>query len=176
MVAVSGHKNARGLVRPGAFSRAAPTRCPTASTRYRPEPQPAIGRLPLGGVECLPCPSACATTRSANPERRAGRRCSTWRATSTVSRTRHPALRCVPSTTWACSTAWRALNAGLITTTQFLDLNEQVGGYDQDGNYIPSRSVGDAGAIRRAYQSGLQESATGGLASIPVFDTTGDVQ
>ena len=67
----------------------------------------------------------------------------------------------------------QALNAGVITPAQFLDLNETIGGYDQDGNYIPGRSVGDAGAIRRAYQSGLQESATGGLASIPVFDTTG---
>lgn len=66
-----------------------------------------------------------------------------------------------------------ALNAGLITTTQFLDLNEQVGGYDQDGNYVSTRSVGDSGAISRAYQSGLQLSGAGGLSSIPVVDISG---
>jgi len=43
-----------------------------------------------------------------------------------------------------------ALNAGAITTTQFLDLNRYIGGYDQDEKYIPQRTVGDAGAIRRA--------------------------
>ena len=66
-----------------------------------------------------------------------------------------------------------ALNAGVITAKQFLDLNEGVGGYDADANYIAARSVGDAGAIRRAYQSGLQLSGGGGLASIPVFDISG---
>jgi len=66
-----------------------------------------------------------------------------------------------------------ALNAGKISTTQFLDLNERVGGYDQDFNYVSSRSVGDPGAIRRAYQSGLQLGGGGGLASIPVMDITG---
>ncbi|MGI4776556.1 MAG: DUF6351 family protein [Janthinobacterium lividum] len=66
-----------------------------------------------------------------------------------------------------------ALNAQTITPTQFIDLNEQVGGYDQDGNYIKARSIGDAGAIKRAHQSGLQLSGGGGLASIPVFDFSG---
>jgi hypothetical protein len=63
-----------------------------------------------------------------------------------------------------------ALNAGAIATTQFLDLNEKIGGSDQDANYVASRSVGDAGAIRRAYQSGTTLGGGGGLASIPVFD------
>jgi hypothetical protein len=66
-----------------------------------------------------------------------------------------------------------ALNDGVITPKQFLDLNEGVGGYDADANYVAARSVGDAGAIRRAYQSGLQLSGGGGLASIPVFDISG---
>jgi hypothetical protein len=66
-----------------------------------------------------------------------------------------------------------ALNAGQITPQQFLDLNEAVGGYDQDANYVPSRSVGDAGALKRAYQSGLELSGGAGLASIPVFDLSG---
>src|SRR5215813_4325453 len=67
----------------------------------------------------------------------------------------------------------KALNDGVISTTQFLDLNADVGGYDHDANYVSPRTVGNAGAIRRAYQSGLQLGGNGGLASIPVFDVTG---
>ena len=67
----------------------------------------------------------------------------------------------------------KALNAGKITTNQFLDLNEAIGGFDQDFNYLPSRSVGDPGAIGRAYQSGLQLGGGGGLSSIPVVDVSG---
>ncbi|OFW17692.1 MAG: hypothetical protein A3H97_15800 [Acidobacteria bacterium RIFCSPLOWO2_02_FULL_65_29] len=63
-----------------------------------------------------------------------------------------------------------ALNSGAITTKQFLDLNEKVGGYDQDANYVPARAIGDAGAIKRTYQSGLTLGANGGLTSIPIFD------
>jgi hypothetical protein len=66
-----------------------------------------------------------------------------------------------------------ALNAGTITPAQFLDLNEKIGGYDFDGNYTPGRTTGDAGAIKRAYQAGLQLGGGGGLAAIPVFDYTG---
>ncbi len=67
----------------------------------------------------------------------------------------------------------QALNAGTITPAQFLDLNEGIGGFDQDANFIVDRSVGDRGAIRRAYQSGLQFVGSAGLASIPLVDITG---
>ncbi len=63
-----------------------------------------------------------------------------------------------------------ALNSGAITVAQFLDLNEQIGGFDQDANYTPTRAVGDTGAIRRAYQAGLMLGANGGLKSIPIID------
>jgi hypothetical protein len=66
-----------------------------------------------------------------------------------------------------------ALNAGQISTGQFLSLNEFIGGYDQDFNYVSNRVVGDLGAIKRAQQSGLQLGGNGGLADIPVFDITG---
>jgi hypothetical protein len=65
---------------------------------------------------------------------------------------------------------WRALKQGVISPKQFLDLNEGIGGYDHDSNYLPVRSVGDAGAIKRLYQSGVTLGGGGGLASIPVFD------
>jgi len=63
-----------------------------------------------------------------------------------------------------------ALNSGAITVAQFLDVNEQIGGYDRDANYVRERSIGDAGAIKRAYQAGLNLGANGGLRSIPIFD------
>jgi hypothetical protein len=66
-----------------------------------------------------------------------------------------------------------ALNAGTITSTQFLDLNEKIGGYDNDANYIAGRTTGDAGAITRGQQAGLQTSGNGGLSQIPVFDVSG---
>ncbi len=63
-----------------------------------------------------------------------------------------------------------ALNSGAISMTQFLDLNERVGGFDEDTNYAPSRTAGDLGAIKRTYQSGLMLGGSGGLSSIPIFD------
>src|SRR5207249_583725 len=59
---------------------------------------------------------------------------------------------------------------GVITTAQFLDLNEKIGGIDQDSNYVPMRTVGDPNAIKRAYQAGLTLGANGGLTSIPILD------
>ncbi|TMG91046.1 MAG: hypothetical protein E6H73_13970 [Betaproteobacteria bacterium] len=64
-------------------------------------------------------------------------------------------------------------NSGAITTTQFLDLNQSIGGVDQDFNYVANRSVGDAGAIKRTYQAGLNMDGSGGLRDIPVFDMGG---
>jgi hypothetical protein len=63
-----------------------------------------------------------------------------------------------------------ALNSGAITTTQFLDLNQGIGGVDQDYNYVPNRSLGNAGTIKRVYQAGLNMGGDGGLRDIPVFD------
>lgn len=64
----------------------------------------------------------------------------------------------------------QALNAGVITVRQFLDLNERVGGFDHDANYVPARSVGDDHAITRAYQTGMTLGANGGLRAIPIVD------
>ena len=63
-----------------------------------------------------------------------------------------------------------ALNSGAITVEQFVELNEKVGGFDQDANYTVARSVGDQGAIKRAYQAGLMLGANGALKSIPILD------
>lgn len=63
-----------------------------------------------------------------------------------------------------------ALNAGAITVAQFLDLNERIGGVDDDSNYVAVRTAGDLSAIKRAYQAGLTLVGSGGLASIPIVD------
>jgi len=63
-----------------------------------------------------------------------------------------------------------ALNSGAITVKQFLDLNQGIGGYDNDANYVASRTTGDRGAIKRAYQGGMTLYGGGGLSTIPVLD------
>jgi hypothetical protein len=66
----------------------------------------------------------------------------------------------------------KILNAGVISVDQFLDLNEKVGGFDQDANILPplQRSVADLKAARAAYQTGRLTNGGGGLASIPIID------
>jgi hypothetical protein len=47
-----------------------------------------------------------------------------------------------------------ALNKGAITTKEFLDLNEKVGGYDNDGVPRAERSVADLESVRLSYAAG----------------------
>jgi hypothetical protein len=74
-----------------------------------------------------------------------------------------------------------AVNKGTISAEEFVLLNEKVGGYDRDGNPVPKRTVGDALALRRAYESGLVNSGGGGLAQVPILhsrtynDALGDI-
>ena len=63
-----------------------------------------------------------------------------------------------------------ALDAGAITTTQFLDLNERVGGFDADANIVARRTVADPVATDRAYLSGRITNGGLGLARIPIVD------
>ena len=64
----------------------------------------------------------------------------------------------------------QALNDGVITTAQFLDLNAGIGGYDGDGNFHADRTLGDPDAIRLAYETGRLTSGGGGLATTPIID------
>jgi len=63
-----------------------------------------------------------------------------------------------------------ALNAGLISVAQFLDLNEKIGGFDADGNLVASRTEADEAAVHLAYHTGRVTYGGGGLASIPIID------
>ena len=64
----------------------------------------------------------------------------------------------------------QALNDGVITTAQFLDLNAGIGGYDGDGHFRPERTVGDPEALRLAYETGRLTNGGGGLATTPIID------
>jgi hypothetical protein len=64
----------------------------------------------------------------------------------------------------------KALNEGVITRAQFLELNERIGGFDNDGNVVAARSQGDLVAIRAAYRTGRLTSGGGGLAATPIID------
>jgi hypothetical protein len=74
-----------------------------------------------------------------------------------------------------------AFNEGVISFEHFLELNARIGGYDADGNQVPSRSVADPAALRLAYETGRVNTGGGSLAFIPIIDSreyvdpTGDI-
>ena len=63
-----------------------------------------------------------------------------------------------------------ALNAGVISFAQFIDLNARAGGHDIDGNLVANRTVGDPMALQLAYQTGRVNEFGAGLSSIPIID------
>jgi Tannase-like family of unknown function (DUF6351) len=67
----------------------------------------------------------------------------------------------------------KMLNNGTITPEQFVDLNEKIGGFDNDANLVPRRTVADLHAARAAYRTGRLTNAGGGLARIPIIDYRG---
>jgi Tannase-like family of unknown function (DUF6351) len=74
-----------------------------------------------------------------------------------------------------------ALNAGVITPDQFLDLNEGIGGFDGDGQPAPERSVVPDDLVARAYETGRVTGASDGLLDVPIIlvnvytDDLGDI-
>jgi hypothetical protein len=64
---------------------------------------------------------------------------------------------------------------GAITKQQFLDLNRNIGGYDNDGNYVSTRTVGDVAAIEAAYLSGRITYGGLGMRRTPIIDYRGYV-
>jgi Tannase-like family of unknown function (DUF6351) len=74
-----------------------------------------------------------------------------------------------------------ALNRGSITPAEFLDLNDKVGGFDNDGVPRAGRSVADPESVRLSYAAGRLNSGAGGLPNIPILhyrsynDSIGDI-
>ncbi len=74
-----------------------------------------------------------------------------------------------------------AVNAGTITVDQFLDLNQGIGGYDQNGQPVAQRTEGpSAAAFATIYGKGGVDEG-GGLWNVPIIvtnpydDPTGDI-
>jgi Tannase-like family of unknown function (DUF6351) len=62
-----------------------------------------------------------------------------------------------------------ALNRGDISVSEFLDLNEKIGGLDVDGNNVPDRSEADPKGLENAYRAGVVTSAEN--LTLPIIDT-----
>lgn len=61
-----------------------------------------------------------------------------------------------------------ALNDGVITFAQFIDINTRIGGLDADGKIVPRRMVGDELALQRAYETGRVMLGNGGATEVPI--------
>lgn len=64
----------------------------------------------------------------------------------------------------------KALQDGAIGIDRFLDLNEKVGGYDNDGKPRAARAVADPQALSTAYRTGRITQGRGGLPDVPIID------
>ncbi|HEX9711650.1 MAG TPA: DUF6351 family protein [Actinomycetota bacterium] len=62
-----------------------------------------------------------------------------------------------------------ALRSGDITSEQFVDLNEKIGGLDVDGNVVAERSAADAAVVETLYRAGLVSSGAT-LKQVPIID------
>jgi Tannase-like family of unknown function (DUF6351) len=63
-----------------------------------------------------------------------------------------------------------ALNEGAISKDQFLDMNEKIGGYDKDANFVAQRTAANAEGTRISYQTGRLTNGGGGMRDVPIID------
>lgn len=74
-----------------------------------------------------------------------------------------------------------ALEEGLISAAEFIDLNAHVGGYDRDGRTVSTRTHGQLPGLEAAYRTGRVNHGAGGLADVPILhfrpynDSMGDI-
>jgi hypothetical protein len=64
----------------------------------------------------------------------------------------------------------KALNDGVITMAQFLDINGRIGGHDANGKIVAQRQVGDEQAIKTAYATGRVNEMNGGNKDVVYID------
>ena len=65
----------------------------------------------------------------------------------------------------------QAFNDGVIDAERFIELNESIGGFDDDANIVSERSVADADSLRVLYETGRVNSGGSSLGAIPIIDT-----
>jgi hypothetical protein len=63
-----------------------------------------------------------------------------------------------------------ALNDGVMSAEEFVTLNEEIGGYNIDGDYVPERNDIDAELAALAYQSGRIVNGGLGLTDVPMLN------
>jgi hypothetical protein len=63
-----------------------------------------------------------------------------------------------------------AFNRGVIDAEQFVELNERIGGFDGDGDFVPARTEADSETVSLAYRRGLVLTGGGGLSQLPILD------
>jgi hypothetical protein len=63
----------------------------------------------------------------------------------------------------------QALLEGRIAPAAFVDLNEQIGGLDRDGGWVPQRTEAQSAGVALAYRSGRINRGAGALATIPIL-------
>ena len=63
-----------------------------------------------------------------------------------------------------------ALKDGKISAQQFVEMNEKIGGWDIDGQWIAQRTVADPEALRLSYETGRVNQGGGGMAYTPIID------
>jgi hypothetical protein len=66
-----------------------------------------------------------------------------------------------------------ALQDGIISAEQFVDLNERIGGLDAEGQRTEERSRMDVEALTTAYETGRVNQFDGGLTWTPIIETRG---
>jgi hypothetical protein len=111
-----------------------------------------------------------------------GARCTIW-DTNVATYGRDPAtgFARTPMDNTGVQYGLKALNDGVISKQEFIDLNRNVGGFDHDGNVRAERSVADLEAVRLAYATGRIDEGAGGLGSLPILhfrsynDAAGDI-
>jgi hypothetical protein len=62
----------------------------------------------------------------------------------------------------------QALGAGTLTSQQFVDLNERIGGLDIDGVWQPARTAADIGALETLYRTGRIVSGRGAASAAEI--------
>ena len=65
----------------------------------------------------------------------------------------------------------KAYKDGVLDAERFIELNEIIGGFDDDANIVPERSAADTESLRILYETGRVNSGGGSLGSIPIIDT-----
>ncbi len=75
----------------------------------------------------------------------------------------------------------KALQSGVITVDEFIDLNQHIGGYDRDGKPVSARTSAQLEGLRNVYRAGRVNVGAGALGSVPILhyrsynDARGDI-